>query len=199
MMKKIYAFDFDGTLTTRDSLIAFLVFAFGWKELLRCFSLHLPLLLAMKFGIIDSGKVKERIFAWYFKGMPEDMFDDLCRRFAASNKGIVRPKGMEKIRQILSEPDTTVMIVSASINNWVAPFFTEFPQIEIFCTRIETKNGALTGRFLSANCRCKEKVRRILALPPDRRSYWLTAFGDSSGDIEMLNFADEGFYKPFRN
>lgn len=197
-MKKIYAFDFDGTLTTRDSLIAFLLFVRGWKELLRCFALYLPLLLAMKAGLIDSGKVKERIFAWYFRDMPEDMFNDLCRRFAATHRGIIRPKGMEKIRQILQEPDSTVMIVSASINNWVEPFFAEFPQIEIFCTRVEVHCGALTGRFLSANCRRKEKVRRILALHPDRSSYWLTAYGDSSGDIEMLNLADEGYYKPFR-
>ena len=98
----------------------------------------------------------------------------------------------------MAEPDSTVMIVSASINNWVAPFFREFPGIEIFCTRIDVAEGMVTGRFLSANCRRQEKVRRILALHPNRRSYWLTAFGDSSGDIEMLNFADEGYYKPFR-
>lgn len=197
-MKKIYAFDFDGTLTKRDSLLAILLFAKGWKVFLKCFALHLHLLIAMKLGLADSGKVKERIFGWYFTGMPEGMFDDLCRRFADTHRHIMRPKGMQKIGEALAEPDSTVMIVSASINNWVAPFFAEFPQIEIFCTRVEVADGALTGRFLSANCRRGEKVRRILALHPDRKSYWLTAYGDSSGDIEMLNLADEGYYKPFR-
>lgn len=197
-MKKIYAFDFDGTLTKRDSLLAFLLFAKGWKEFIKCFARHLHLLLAMKLLLVDSGKVKESIFGWYFKGMPESMFDDLCLRFASAHPHLLRPKGMQKLREVYAEPDATVIIVSASINNWVAPFFKDMPGIEIFCTRIEVANGNLTGRFLSANCRRQEKVRRILALHPDRRSYFLTAFGDSSGDIEMLNFADEGHYKPFR-
>lgn len=197
-MKNIYAFDFDGTLTKRDSLIAFLLFAKGWKEFLKCFALHIHLLIAMKLKLADSGKVKESIFAYYFQNMPESMFDNLCERFAATHSHILRPKGVERVREAMAEPDSTVMIVSASINNWVAPFFRDFPGIEIFCTRIEVKEGNLTGRFLSANCRGKEKVRRILVLHPDRKSYFLTAFGDSSGDIAMLDFADEGFYKPFR-
>lgn len=197
-MKKIYAFDFDGTLTKRDSLIAFLIFAKGWKELIKCFALHLHLLILMKIGLADSGKVKERIFSYYFKGMPETMFDELCERFVSKHQHLLREKGIRKVREAIAEPDSTVMIVSASINNWVAPFFKDMPQIEIFCTRIETVNGALTGRFLSANCRKQEKVRRILALHPDRKAYYLVAYGDSNGDIEMLNFADEGYYKPFR-
>ena len=198
-MKKIYAFDFDGTLTKRDSLIEFLLFAKGWKEFLKCFALHIHLLIAMKMGLVDSGKVKERIFGYYFRNMPEDMFNNLCQRFAASHRHLLREKGMQKVREALSEAESTVMIVSASINNWVEPFFSDMQGIEIFCTRVEIKDGLLTGRFLSANCRRKEKVRRILALHPDRKSYYLTAYGDSSGDIEMLDFADEGYYKPFRD
>ncbi len=197
-MKKIYAFDFDGTLTKRDSLIAFLLFARGWKQFVKCFTVHLHLLLAMKLHLKDSGKVKERIFAYYFRGMPESKFNELCERFAATNAGILRRKGIEKIAEAIADPEAQVMIVSASINNWVEPFFRNMPNIEVFCTRIEVKDGVVTGRFLSANCRRREKVRRILASHPDRKSYRLIAYGDSSGDIEMLDFADEAYYKPFR-
>lgn len=197
-MKKIYAFDFDGTLTRRDTLIAFLVYTSGWKELLKCFALHLHLLVGMKLGIFDSGKVKQLIFAWYFDGMPAELFDDLCRRFAANHRHLLRPKGMKKLRELAEQPDTQVMVVSASIINWVEPFFAGLPQVELSCTQVEVSGETLTGKFLSANCRRKEKVRRILALHPDRDDYWLTAYGDSSGDIEMLNFADEAYYKPFR-
>lgn len=126
-MKNIYAFDFDGTLTKRDSLIAFLLFAKGWKEFLKCFALHLHLLIAMKLKLADSGKVKESIFAYYFQNMPESMFDNLCERFAATHSHILRPKGVERVREAMAEPDSTVMIVSASINNWVAPFSGNFP------------------------------------------------------------------------
>ena len=45
---KIYAFDFDGTLTTRDTLIAFIRYACGTSRFLLGFLLHAPLLGLMK-------------------------------------------------------------------------------------------------------------------------------------------------------
>lgn len=33
---------------------------------------------------------------------------------------------------------------------------------------------------------------------PNRSEYYLIAFGDSRGDKELLEYADEGHYKPFR-
>lgn len=42
------------------------------------------------------------------------------------------------------------------------------------------------------------KVNRLKAIYPNRQDYHLTAFGDSRGDKEMLAFADESYYKPFR-
>jgi HAD superfamily phosphoserine phosphatase-like hydrolase len=81
-----------------------------------------------------------------------------------------------------------VLIVSASIDNWVQPFF---PSFTIVGTQIEVIDGLLTGRFLTPNCYGQEKVRRILALHPDRSDYHLIAYGDSRGDREMLAFADE--------
>ena len=88
-----------------------------------------------------------------------------------------------------------MLIVSASIDNWVQPFF---PKVKIVGTQVEVENGLLTGRFLTKNCYGQEKVNRILAIYPNRREYKLIAFGDSEGDKELLAFADEAHYKPFR-
>ena len=86
-----------------------------------------------------------------------------------------------------------MLIVSASIDNWVQLFFSNpsNPLLKVLGTKIEVVDGHLTGRFLTPNCYGQEKVRRILALYPDRSEYHLTAFGDSRGDREMLAFADE--------
>ena len=48
------------------------------------------------------------------------------------------------------------------------------------------------------NCYGEEKVKRLLQLYPERTEYWLTAYGDSRGDTELLDFANESYYKPFR-
>ena len=199
-MRKIYAFDFDGTLTTKDTLLEFIRFAKGSGQMFRGFLLFSPLLILMKLHLFPNWKVKQKIFSYFFKGMKIDDFNALCTRFAEQNKHLLRPAGIEKVRQAIAEEHTTVLIISASIDNWVRPFFDEIEKkIQVLGTQIETKEGRLTGQFTSKNCYGEEKVNRLTALYPHREAYYLIAFGDSRGDKELLAFADKGFYKPFRN
>ena len=186
-MRKVYAFDFDGTLTTRDTLIAFIRYACGTPRFLFGFLLHAPLLVLMKLRLYSNGKAKQRVFSWFFKGMTIETFDALCQDFARTHRHLLRPDTVRILEQALTER-AEVLIVSASIDNWVQPFF---PSVTILGTQIEVIGGRLTGRFLTPNCYGQEKVRRILALHPDRSAYHLTAFGDSRGDRELLAFADE--------
>jgi len=194
---KIYAFDFDGTLTKRDTLVEFIRFAKGDKAFVLCMLRFLPILLAMKAGLYPNWKAKQKVFSYCFKGMTVDAFNALCRRFAEEKAHLMRPKGKQKIREVLAEGGK-VIVVSASINNWVEPFFSEFGDVFVVGTMVEEREGVLTGRFLTKNCYGREKVNRLLQLYPERRQYHLTAFGDSRGDMELLDFADEGYYKPFR-
>ena len=186
-MFKVFAFDFDGTLTTRDTLIAFIRYACGTPRFLLGFLLHAPLLVLMKLRLYSNGKAKQRLFSWFFRGMPLEAFDALCQSFASTHRHLLRPETVCLLQQALSE-GSEVLIVSASIDNWVQPFF---PTVTVLGTQIEVIDGRLTGRFLTPNCYGQEKVRRILALYPDRSAYRLTAYGDSRGDRELLAFADE--------
>ena len=193
-MFKVFAFDFDGTLTTRDTLIAFIRYACGTPRFLLGFLLHAPLLVLMKLRLYSNGKAKQRLFTWFFRGMPLETFDALCQSFARSHRHLLRPETVSLLQQALSE-GAEVLIVSASIDNWVQPFFSSLhlqpSTLHLLCTQIEVIDGRLTGRFLTPNCYGQEKVRRILALYPDRSAYHLTAYGDSRGDRELLAFADE--------
>ena len=192
-MKRIYAFDFDGTLTTRDTLLEFIRYACGCKVFLWGFLLHAHLLVLMKLGLYPNWKAKQLIFSYFFKGLDLGAFNSLCQQFAADNRQLLRPKGLQRLRQAQAE-GAEVLIVSASIDNWVQPFF---PQVKVLGTQLEIQDGRLTGRFLTSNCYGQEKVSRILALHPHRQEYKLIAFGDSRGDKELLAFADEAHYKPF--
>ena len=210
-MKKIVAFDFDGTLTTKDTLIEFIRYACGTGAFVRGFLRYAHLLVLMKFGLYPNWKAKQKVFAHFFEGMKIEEFDVLCQRFAQDNQHLLRPKGIETIHQALDKGEE-VLIVSASIDNWVRPFFntkalglsplategTQEPSLCVVGTQIEVKDGLLTGRFLTKNCYGQEKINRILALYPNRSEYYLTAYGDSRGDKELLAFADESHYKPFR-
>jgi len=183
--KRLYVFDFDGTLTKRDSLLAFIIFVRGWKMLLLTFLRYSPLLVLIKLGLYDNGKAKEKVFSACFKGMSLTSFNDYCQRFAEENRSLLREQAVLYINKVREE---TCVIISASVDNWVQPFF---PSVTVLGTQIEVVDGRLTGRFLTPNCYGPEKVRRILALFPDRSAYHLTAYGDSRGDRELLAFADE--------
>ena len=231
----IHAFDFDGTLTTRDTLIEFIRHACGTRAFILGFLRHAPLLVLMKLHLYPNYRAKQRVFAHFFRGMSIDRFDALCADFARANRHLLRPGGIEALRSAINHGDT-VVIVSASVDRWVAPFFDNIADIipsypslpstpslpsipsspslpslpsspsspslpsrfTILGTSVETSGGRLTGRFSTANCYGAEKVRRLLALYPDRATYRLTAYGDSRGDRELLAFADEAHYKPFR-
>ena len=193
-MKKIYAFDFDGTLTTKDTLIEFIRYAKGSMALGLGFLRYAHLLVLMKLGLYPNYKAKQKVFAHFFKNTTLDDFNALCKAFAASSSHLLRPNAIEAIDQAIKE-ESEVVIVSASIDNWVQPFFS---QVKVVGTQIEVIDGKLTGRFLSKNCYGQEKVNRILSLYPNRQDYHLTAYGDSRGDKEMLAFADESYFKPFR-
>ena len=195
---KVHAFDFDGTLTRRDTLVEFIRYVKGDKEFLKCFLRYSPQLVAMKLGLYPNWKVKRQVFSYCFAGMKEEVFNDFSTRFAQAKSSLMRPAGLEKIRTLLQD-GCQVVVVSASVEDWVRPFFGDLSDaIQFLCTRVEVKDGVLTGRFLTKNCFGKEKVARLRTLYPDRRAIELTAYGDSRGDREMLDYANEGYYRPFR-
>jgi len=193
--KRVFVFDFDGTLTTRDTLIAFICFARGTVWFLCCLFLLLPRLVLMKLRLIDNGRTKERLFSRCFKGMEEKAFGELCRRFAATAKPRIIRQEIWSVMENAIAKGCPVYIVSASVDNWVAPFFDPTPLVNVVGTRVETAGGRLTGRFLTPNCYGPEKVRRLKEALPDldseRSHYFITAYGDSRGDKEMLAYADE--------
>lgn len=207
MKKKLYLFDFDGTLTSADTLLAFIRYACGRRRFLLGFTLFSPLLVMMKFRLYPNYRAKERLFAWYFKGMTTDDFDSVCLRFAHHNQRLLRLKALDKLREVFHYGET-VCVVSASIDNWVRPFFDNLAkgshsEFHVIGTRVEADTGGcLTGRFSTPNCYGEEKLRRVMQVMPNlerhRADYQVIAYGDSRGDSEMLAFADEAHFKPFR-
>ena len=220
MKKKLYCFDFDGTLTTSDTLLEFIRYAKGTGRFLMVFLMYSPLLVLMKLHLFPNWKAKQLIFTHLFAGMRIEKFDALCRDFAEEYQHLLRPKGVTLVHEALVA-GAQVFIVSASIDNWVRPFFKVrgLDGVKVLGTQIEVIDGRLTGKFKSNNCYGEEKVHRIteaLSAPPSatfspastsspastasfvRSQYEIEAFGDSRGDQEMLAFADKGHYKPFR-
>ena len=126
MKQKVCAFDFDGTLTTRDTLIEFIRYARGNARFLG-FMLFSPLLVLMKLHLYPNYKAKKKkkkkkgVF-YFFKGEKIADFDDICGHFADDKRDLLRQKGKAEIAKALKD-NAKVLIVSASIDNWAMPFF----------------------------------------------------------------------------
>lgn len=193
-VRLIAAFDFDGTLTTKDTFVEFIRFTKGTKTLVLGFLRYAPLLILMILRLYPNYKAKQKVFSYFFKGMELREFNHHCELFATQCDDLMRQKGLEALSQAMRDGVETV-IISASVYNWVKPcVFAD----AYLCTEVEVQDGRLTGRFLTKNCYGQEKVNRLLEKYPHREEYRLTAYGDSRGDKALLAFADESYYKPFR-
>lgn len=190
MEQKVVTFDFDGTLTTRDTLLLFVRHACGQAAFVGALVVFTPLLALMKLRLIDNGRTKERFFSHFFRGWTLERFDSVCRDFAEKNRHLLRPDMMKTLQQAKTD-GARVFVVSASIENWVQPFFTTLP-ITVIGTQVEVRDGVLTGCFATPNCYGPEKVSRLSAFLPQREDYHITAYGDSRGDRELLAWADKG-------
>lgn len=190
---KVAVFDFDGTLTTRDTFLEFIKFACGRKLFWTGFLLHSPMLLLMKVGLYPNWKAKQRIFSWFFKGMEYQKFERLGEDFTHIISKFTNSETTTLLCKHIEE-DNEVYVITASIEEWVRPYCKQLNVKEVLGTKVELKDGILTGQFASRNCYGKEKVNRLLTKEPSRDSYFLFAYGDSRGDKEMIEFADEGIY-----
>ena len=190
MKRTIAAFDFDGTLTCKDTLWAFLKHTHHPVRRIWNMFLVSPVLFLFLMGLIKNGKAKEKLFARFYKNLPLADFSAFCRSFCPIIDACLRSDIYQKMKQHQAEGHE-VIIVSASIENWIKPWAAKEGIPTVIATQIEiSPSGYLTGRFASPNCYGSEKPRRILELFPDRASYTLIAYGNSRGDHEMLRMCE---------
>lgn len=196
-MKPIAFFDFDGTITTKDSFLEFIKFYRGTKRFYFGFLLYSPFLIAFKLKLIPNYTAKQKILAHYFSGEDITRFQSQCDAFAGELlPKFFRPKALIEIER-LKKAGVRVIIVSASAENWIKAW-ADKQNLELLGTRLEVKDNKITGRIEGKNCYGEEKVCRIKE-GIDLDSYDdIYAYGDSSGDKQMLALARHGFYKPFR-
>ena len=197
-MNKIALFDFDGTITTDDSLLKFIRFVVGDRRFLLGLVVLSPMLVLYKLKLIPNYKAKQYMLSWFFKGMSKDDFLKVANEYSLVHiDKILRPKAIEKINWHKNQGHK-VVVVSASIECWLRPWC-EKNGLELIATKLEIKDDIVTGKLLSKNCYGVEKVNRIKEIYNLKDFEYIYSYGDSSGDKQMLELAHEKFYKPFRD
>lgn len=194
MKRRIAVFDFDGTLTTQDSFLAFIKHTCGLGRYFAGLLLFTPMLMLMLLHLYPNWKAKERVFSYFFKGWRYDRFKALGQDFSDEIDKMRNEHVISRLQQHIANGDN-VYVISASLPEWVEPWCKRLGVNAVLATEIEVnEKGIITGRFKTKNCFGPEKVNRLLEVEPDRDTYQLYAYGDSRGDKELIEFADFGTY-----
>jgi len=195
--RPIAFFDFDGTITTRDTLLEIIKYRHGKVKFYLGFLLHSPWLVLMKLGVISNQTAKEKVLKLFFGNMTTEQFGVSCEQFAADMiPRLVRPKALKEINK-LKQAGADVVIVSASPENWLQPWCATL-NLSLMATRLEVVNGKITGKIKGHNCHGEEKVKRIKEVYDLANYNDVYCYGDTSGDKPMLALANHPFYQPFR-
>lgn len=193
----VVAFDFDGTITVRDSFTAFL----KWRAGPARYNLGLIRLIPAALSYVvhrNRGRIKAAAVREYLKGVPRETLEAETLEFArVMAPTLLRPDALRTWRR-WTQRRATMVIVTASPDIVVAPFARGLGADMLIGTELAfDEQDRVAGGFLTPNCRGPEKVRRLqAAFDPDIRLQ--AAYGDTSGDHEMLAIADEPGYRVFR-
>ncbi len=192
----IVAFDFDGTLTWKDSFVAFL----RWRVGPARFALGMAKLAPASAAYVahrDRGTLKAAAIREFLRGLTVEDLTRSAEAFAVeAAPALLRPDALRCWRNWRSR-GAQLVVVTASPEILVAPFARELGAEATIGTRLALDSeGKVAGGLEGLNCRGPEKVRRL------RESFGAdvrlaAAYGDTSGDKEMLGIADEAGYRAF--
>jgi len=196
--RKINVFDFDGTITTKDTFALFLKYYSGFTGwLIRIFML-LPIFVFYGFRIIDRNAVKRHVIRRFFKNQHHDKVRKKAELFAANViPGLIRPGAKIELERRKSEPES-LYICSASISPYLRAWGDKQNIHNILATELEVVDGVCTGRIEGWNVWGPGKIRRILAEFSPNTVKINHAYGDTRGDREMLHAAEVSHWRPFR-
>ena len=184
------AFDFDGTITTCDSLQEFVRGVAGRGRFAAGVVRSAPWLLGAWTGACDRGVAKAHFLASTLGGMGRHELEDAARHFASSElPALVRPEMLERV-QAHKRLGHRLVLISASPSLYLRPWAAQAGFDAVLATELEFAADRFSGRLASANCWGPEKTRRLREWLAGEQPAMLYAYGDSRGDRELLALAD---------
>jgi HAD superfamily hydrolase (TIGR01490 family) len=189
--RPVAAFDFDGTLSYRDSLGPFLRQLCGRAALYREMARRSPVLAGVAVGLGNRDAEKERLVGRLLAGRDVDDVRAAGAAYATElHRGnALRPEMVELVQWHRDRGHETV-IVSASLDVYLDPLAPMIGIDQVLCTRPGVGPGErLDGTLVGGNVRGPEKLRRLREWAGDG-DVELWVYGDSAGDRELLAAAD---------
>src|SRR5580658_4715966 len=159
--RPLVAFDFDGTLTSRDSFVAFLRWRFGvrgWAAGVLALAPDAARYVLDR----DRGRLKAAAVRQFLAGMSRAELEAWAQTFASEEgRALLRPDALRAWRRWQGD-GARMVIVTASPEIIVAPIARGLGADLLIGTKLAFDDaGRATGAFDGANCRGPEKSRRL--------------------------------------
>lgn len=198
MSKSLALFDFDNTLTNKDSFWAFLKFSKSRPKIVFAALSLFPKLAAYKLSLVKNDKAKIAVIRKLFSGQKVEHVKELGVQFSKSIiPQILNEKALKKLLWH-KEQGHDVAVVSASIDWYLKPWC-DVMKIDCICTKIKIeKDGSVGTEYEGENVYGEQKVDAIIRRYTLANYKEIFAYGDSqSGDGPMLKLANHAFYRRF--
>jgi phosphatidylglycerophosphatase C len=190
---RIAAFDLDGTLTTRDCVVPFLREVAGTGRIVAGL-LRRPTDSGRALARRDRDALKQLSAGATFRDREVAPLELIATNFAHRVQSRWMRGETVALLEAHRDAGDPIVIVSASFEIYAAPLGRLLGVDEVLATRLEVADGRFTGSLDGANCRGPEKVVRLHRWLEQRgtprRTVEVVAYGDSSGDEQLLADAD---------
>jgi phosphatidylglycerophosphatase C len=187
-------FDFDGTITFKDSFTPFILYAVEPTRIAIGKVVLSPMIAAYKLGLVPTSPMRATVVGFGFRGRREADVRRMGQSFAHEKlSAITSPRALERIGWHKAQGDA-VVVVSASLDVYLSEWCKEVG-VDSICTELEARGGILTGRYRHGDCTGSEKARRVRERY-DLRAYEVVyAYGDTKEDEAMLALAHKRFFR----
>ena len=192
-MPDLALFDFDGTLTTRETFPDFMRYAIARPRLLVGGVLLAPVVFGYRRGWVAGNPTRASIVQMGLRGVDAERLRAQGAAFARDVlPGVLRPEAMARLAWHRQRGDR-VVVVSGGLDVYLAPWCAG-QGIELLCSALAERRGRITG-YAGLQCVGEEKVRRVHALCDPQAYAAIHAYGDTHEDQAMLAMAHHRTYR----
>ncbi len=187
-------FDFDGTITTRETFPDFIRRAIPPPRRALGTVLFAPLVVGYRLELVPVHALRTALVRYAFSGVPLAEVEAAGAALAAEVlPGLVRPAMQARIDWHRARGDT-VVVVSGGFDVYLAPWC-RAQGLDWICSSLAERDGVLTGRYAGAQCVADEKARRVRERYDLARYRAIHAYGDTHEDHALLALAHHATYR----